>query len=160
MLSTAEQRAPGSSLRRAFSVMAVRDRLLRHLRQLLSVLVTWCQLWAFPLFQKGWKSSQADSRVFLRGLSVIQGRAAGRLSHTSAVTPHPKHINSLQRRKMEFSGSGFAKLVCVCAHREKSTHHCLPASQPLGKVSGRQMGPVRHRKKLQADVTGQHDWMA
>lgn len=125
-MSTAEQRAPGSSLRRAFSVMAVRNRLLRHLRQALSVLVTWCQLRAFPLFQKGWKSSQAGSRVFLRGFSVIQGRAAGRLSRTSAVTPHPKLTT-------ERENGIFRQWVCkagarLCSQRKINTP--LPPCQP------------------------------
>lgn len=93
---------------------------------------TWCQLWAFPRFSGLWKSSQASSGVFLRGLLVIQDRTAGHLRHGSRVAPHPKHIKPRWRRKMELSSNGFAKPGQVCTHREKSTHHHT-LLQPLGR---------------------------
>lgn len=93
---------------------------------------TWRQLWAFPRFSGLWKSSQASSGVFLRGLLVIQDRTAGQLRHGSRVAPHPKHIKPSWRRKMELSSNGFAKPGQVCTHREKSTHHHT-LLQPLGR---------------------------
>lgn len=120
MWSVAEQRAPGLSQRGMLSVRPVESR-LETLRQVFSMLGTWCQLWAFSPFSGWWMSSQAGSGAFLKGLLVIQDRTAGSLSHTSGVPPPPEHRNSLWRRKTEPASSRLALT-------EKSHHATTPCS--------------------------------
>lgn len=62
-------------------------------------------------------------------LSVTLGRAAGKLSHTSAVAPHPKHVHSLQRRKMEPSAVDLQSW-CRSVLTEKNPHTIGSLLQP------------------------------